>query len=92
MRTDVKLCGQYQKSVLSAKNNFNLYVTSVLFAAVFAAVSEVKLSGRSNGAASSSRIAYNGLQICVCVPRKNVYSKAHRLLAHNANVLLCLVI
>jgi hypothetical protein len=30
----------------------------------------------------------NGLQICVCVPRKNVYFKAHRLLAHNANVLL----
>jgi hypothetical protein len=61
MRTDVKLCGQYQKSVLSAKNNFNLYVTSVLFAAVFAAVSEVKLSGRSYVAASSSRIAYNVL-------------------------------
>jgi hypothetical protein len=40
-------------------NNFNLYVTSVLFAAVFAAVSEVKLSGRSYVAASSSRIAYN---------------------------------
>jgi hypothetical protein len=60
MRTDVKLCGQYQKSVLSAKNNFNLYVTSVLFAAVFAAVSEVKLSGRSYIAASSSRIAYKG--------------------------------
>jgi len=59
MRTDVKLCGQYQKSVLSAKNNFNLYVTSVLFAAVFAAVSEVELSGRSYVAASSSRIAYN---------------------------------
>jgi hypothetical protein len=31
---------------------------------------------------------YNGLHICVCVPRKNVHSKAHRLLAHNANVLL----
>jgi len=59
MRTDVKLCGQYQKSVLSAKNNFNLYVTSVLFAAVFIAVSVVELSGRSYVAASSSRIAYN---------------------------------
>ena len=59
MKHHAKLCGQYQETVLSAKNNFNLYVTSVLFAAVFIAVSEVKLSGRSNGAASSSRIAYN---------------------------------
>ena len=59
MKHHAKLCGQYQETVRSAKNNFNLYVTSVLFAAVFAAVSEVKLSGRSNGAASSSRIAYN---------------------------------
>ena len=60
MKHHAKFCGQYQKSVLSAKNNFNLYVTSVLFAAVFAVVSEVKLSGRSHVAASSSRIAYNG--------------------------------
>jgi hypothetical protein len=29
------------------------------------------------------------LKFCVCVPRKNVSFKAHRLLAHNANVLLC---
>jgi len=63
MKHHAKFCGQYQKSVLSAKNNFNLYVISVLFAAVFAAVSEVKLSGRSYVAASSSRIAYNGLQL-----------------------------
>jgi len=59
MKHHAKLCGQYQETVLSAKNNFNLYVTSVLFAAVFAVVSEVKLSGRSHVAASSSRIAYN---------------------------------
>jgi hypothetical protein len=32
--------------------------------------------------------ANNVLHICVCVPRKNVSFKAHRLLAHNANVLL----
>jgi len=32
------------------------------------------------------------LQICVCVPRKNISFKTHRLLAHNANVLLCLVL
>ena len=30
----------------------------------------------------------NVLQICVSVPRKNASFKAHRLLAHNANVLL----
>jgi hypothetical protein len=63
MKNHAKLCGRYQKSVLSAKNNFNLYVTSVLFAAVFIAVSEVELSGRSYVAASSSRIAYNVMQI-----------------------------
>ena len=63
MKNHAKFCGQYQKSVLSAKNNFNLYVTSVLFAAVFIEVSEVKLSGRSYVAESSSRIAYNGSQV-----------------------------